>query len=68
MEMESSKLGRPPTGSAMTATERQRMSRSTRKLQRFESFPPSQISMLLSAEASQALRMLINRDTSQKEV
>ncbi len=52
----------------MTATERQRMSRSTRKLQRFESFPPSQISMLLSAEASQALRMLINRDTSQKEV
>ena len=63
------KRGRPATGNApMTATERQRASRAARMLQRFESYPPMQISMLLSPQASQALRMLINSDTSQKEV
>jgi hypothetical protein len=66
--MEGLKRGRPSTGNAMTATERQRASRAARKLQRFESFPPVQISMLLSPQASQALRMLINGDKSQKEI
>jgi len=65
---ETPKRGRPATGKAMTATERQQASRAARKLQRFESFPPVQISMLLSGQASQALRMLINSDTSQKEI
>ena len=63
------KRGRPATGQApMTPTERQRASRAARKLQRFESFPPVQVSMLLSPKASQALRMLLNSDTSQKEI
>jgi len=66
---ETPKRGRPATGNApMTSTERQRASRAARKLQRFESFPPVQISVLLSPQASQALRMLINSDTSQKEI
>lgn len=67
MSEQTSKRGRPATGQAMTATERQRASRAARKQQRFESFPPVQISMLLSPQASQALRMLINSDMSQKE-
>lgn len=66
---ETPKRGRPATGKApMTATERQRASRAARKLQRFESFPPVYLSVLLSPQASQALRMLINSDTSQKEI
>jgi len=65
---ETPKRGRPATGKAMTATERQRVSRAARKLQRFESFPPVHLSVLLSPQASQALRMLINSDTSQKEI
>jgi len=53
----------------MTATERQLASRAARKLQTFETFPPVHLSMLLSGQASQALRMLaVNRDTSQKEI
>lgn len=52
----------------MTQSERQQKSRAVRKQKRFESFPPMQISMLLSGEASQALCMLINSDTSQKKV
>lgn len=52
----------------MTQCERQQKSRAVRKQERFESFPPMQISMLLSGEASQALCMLINSDTSQKRV
>ena len=51
----------------MTPAERQRKSRAARKSQTFETFPPKQISVLLSAEASQALVML-SRDMSQKEV
>lgn len=52
----------------MTPAQRQQASRAARKLQRFEDFPPMQISLLLSAQSSQALRMLSNSDVSQKEV
>lgn len=53
----------------MSPTERQRASRAARKLERFESFPPVHFSVLLSGQASQALRMLAhNRDASQKEI
>lgn len=53
----------------MTSTERQRASRAARKRQTFESFPAMHLSMLLSGQATQALRMLaIKRDTSQKEI
>lgn len=62
------KRGRPSTGKAMTPAQRQRASRAARRLQRFESFPPGQISILLSPQANQALRMLINSDMSQKEI
>ncbi len=51
----------------MTPAERQRKSRAARKSQTFETFTPKHISVLLSAEASQALVML-SRDVSQKEV
>ncbi|MFA7238869.1 MAG: hypothetical protein WC091_02060 [Sulfuricellaceae bacterium] len=62
------KPGRPVTGTeAMTPAERQRASRRKRKAQRFESFQAQQVSVILSAEASQALTMLChNRDLSQK--
>ena len=62
------KLGRPATGTvAMTPSERQRASRANRKAQSFESFPAQQVCVILSAEATQALRMLCHRrDLSQK--
>ncbi|MDP4027917.1 MAG: hypothetical protein Q8P42_02980 [Gallionella sp.] len=66
---ETPKRGRPATHKAMTATERQRASRAERKRQTFESFPAMHLSLLLSGQAYQALRMLaIKRDTSQKEI
>ncbi|MEQ1667444.1 MAG: hypothetical protein ABL868_03220 [Sulfuriferula sp.] len=52
----------------MTVAERQRASRAKRRMATFESFSPIQISVLLSAEASQALRMLSYGDKSQKKV
>jgi hypothetical protein len=51
----------------LTPAERQRQSRAERKAKTWETFPAKQISLLLSAEASQALVML-SRDVSQKEV
>lgn len=63
------KRGRPSTGNAMSATERQRASRAARLQQRADGYPAAQLSVLLSPEANQALRMLaFNRDTSQKEI
>ena len=59
----------PAPSKAMTVTERQRASRAARKLERFESYPPVHLSVLLSGQASQALSMLArNRDTSRKEI
>ena len=61
--------GRPFTGAAMTPAERQRASRAKRKLQTYDSFPAQQLAIMLSAEATKALRMLChNRDLSQKEL
>lgn len=69
MTEEKPKRGRPATDTAMTPAQRQRASRAARKKKSFESFPPVQISMMLSAEASQALQMLARyRDVSQKAV
>lgn len=69
MNEQPTKRGRPPTGKAKTDAQRQRASRAARKQQRFESFPPVQISMMLSAQASQALSMLVsNSGASQKGV
>jgi hypothetical protein len=62
------KRGRISTGKAMTSTERQRASRARRKAESFETFLPVHISMLLSGQASQALSMLTNSDTSQKAI
>lgn len=68
MTEEKPKRGRPMTGKAMTPAQRQRASRAARKKVRFETCPAMQISMMLSAEATQALQMLVynNRDKSQK--
>lgn len=68
MSEEKPKRGRPSTGSAMTAAQRQRASRAKRKKDRFETCPSIQIGMMLSPEATQALQMLAynNRDKSQK--
>ncbi len=63
-KMEKSETKQPPP---LTPAERQRRSRIARKTQTFETFPPKQISFLLSGEASQALAML-SRDMSQKAV
>ncbi len=70
MNEEKPKRGRPATDTAMTTAQRQRVSRITRKKETFETFPPMQISMMLSAEATQALRMLAynKRDMSQKKI
>lgn len=69
MTEEKPKRGRPSTGKAMTPAQRQRASRGKRKKERFETCPPIQISMMLSAQATQALQMLIyGRDVSQKSV
>jgi len=69
MSEEKQKRGRPATGSAMTPAERQRASRVARKKESFETFTPMQISMMLSAEATQALQMLTyGRDVSQKSI
>ena len=69
MTEEKPKRGRPATDTAMTPAQRQRASRKARKRERFESCPAIQISMMLSAEASQALQMLVyGRDVSQKSI
>lgn len=69
MNNEKPKRGRSATGQAMTPAQRQRASRAARKRKTFESFPAIQVSMMLSAEASQALQMLARyRDMSQKAV
>jgi hypothetical protein len=53
----------------LTVAERQRASRSKRKSETFESFEPKQINIMLSAQARQALDMLIYKsDKSQKEL
>lgn len=53
----------------MTPAERQRASRAARKKERFNTCPAKQISIMLSAEASQALEQLVfDSDLSQKEI
>jgi hypothetical protein len=59
MTEEKPKRGRPATDKAMTPAQRQRASRAARKKERFETTPAIQISMMLSAEASQALEQLV---------
>lgn len=69
MTEEKPKRGRPATDNAMTTAQRQRASRDARKKESFETFTPMQISMMLSAEATQALQMLVyGRDVSQKSI
>ena len=69
MNDEKPKRGRPSGGATMTPAARQRASRAARKEIRYETFPPKQISIMLSAEATQALDMLmVNRDMSQKRI
>ncbi len=59
--------GRPVTGQAMTAAERQRASRQKRKAETCDSFPAQTVSVMLSPEAAKALRMLsIKSDMSRK--
>lgn len=69
MSEEKPKRGRPATGSAMTPAQRQRASRAARKKERFETCPAIQISVMLTAEATQALQQLAYcRDVSQKQI
>ena len=54
---------------SMTVAERQRASRARRGLQTCDTFSAQQISIMLSAPAAKALRMLAsNCDMSQKDV
>jgi len=67
--MVTAKRGRPVTGKAMTPAQRQQASRAKRLEDRLGKFAARQISILLSAQAIQALDTLANnRDKSQKEV
>ena len=69
MDQQTTKLGRPSTGQAMTPAQRQQASRAKRLSERHESFPAKQVSILLSPQATQALDMLTsNFEISQKEV
>ncbi len=69
MNEEKPKRGRPATDKAMTTAQRQQVSRAARRQESFETFTPMQISMMLSAEAAQALHMLAyGRDVSQKSI
>lgn len=59
----------PAPKKPMTPAERQRASRAARKKERFNTCPAKQISIMLSAEASQALEQLVfESDKSQKEI
>lgn len=59
----------PAPKKPMTPAERQRASRANRKKERFNTCPAKQISIMLSAEASQALEQLVfDSDKSQKEI
>jgi hypothetical protein len=67
--MDNAKRGRPLTGKAMTAAERQRVSRAKRLSERYESFSALQVNFLLSAQAAQALDYLRKwRDKSRKSI
>lgn len=63
------KPGRPSTGKALSPAERQRASRAKRRSESYDTFPASTLSLMLSPEASKALRMLSHdSDMSQKVI
>lgn len=54
------KLGRPATGKALSPAERQRASRKARKFaDKFDGFSAKSVTVLLSAHAYAALRLLV---------
>lgn len=64
------KPGRPSTGKALTPAERQRSSRKTRKsADKFDGFSAKSVTVLLSAHAYAALRLLcLDSAMSQKDM
>ncbi len=65
----SADTAKPATVQPMTPAQRQRVSREARRKQRFNDCPAKQVSMMLSAEATQALEQLsYSRKLTQKEI